>query len=534
MRGWYSQSMGRQKNRGPKELSSLETGTIIKDWGGRLPVALVYPNSYYLGMSNLGVHAIYRLLNRYPDVVCERVFWEKDQKEPPKAVESGRPLADFAVVAFSITYELDYLNVPRILEAGGLPTRAAARDEAYPVIIAGGACITANPLPVAPFFDCLGIGEAEAILPAMLPALRQGAGSRPGLLAELAKLPGLYVPGYSTGPVARQWLRDLDGYPTHTTVLTPGTELGNLYLIEVERGCPYACRFCLVRGAFRPARYRSVDSILQQAEAGLRHRRRIGLVGPAVTTHPQVETLVEGLAGMGAGLSVSSLRVRPLPEAVLGAVLRGGARTVALAPEAGSERLRRLINKAVSREDVLEATRKVAGHGARHLKLYFMFGLPTETDEDIEAIVRLSLDCKAVLDSRRAGGRLSLTLAPFVPKAGTPFQWHGMAPLPVLERRLRFLRGQLQPRGISLGGESLAWSQVQATLARGDERLASVLEDPAAGTLAGWRRAMKSAGLDTEASATARLDPAAPLPWAFIDTGTDTAHLRREMKRAMA
>jgi len=289
---------------------SREQGTIIKDWGGRIPIALIYPNSYYIGMSNLGLHAIYKLLNNYSEVVCERAFWERDNRAeslPPLSVESQRPLSDFAVLAFSISYELDYFNVVQILKAGGIPLYAADRDQRHPLIIAGGPCIIANPLPLSPFFDCLCMGEAEPILPAMLPVLSGGiGGKRDKLLKELTSLPGVYVPLASSGtPAVRQWVTNLDDFPVASTVLTPDTELGDLYLIEVERGCNRGCRFCLTSNAFRPMRYRSIDKLIAQARLGLKYRRRIGLVGPAVSDYPQLEELLVKLRQMGAGLSIS-------------------------------------------------------------------------------------------------------------------------------------------------------------------------------------------------------------------------------------
>ena len=277
--------MGWEEIKKARRRLSREQGTIIKDWGGRVPIALIYPNSYYVGMSNLGLHAIYSLLNSYNEIVCERAFWEnKDKRLPALSLEAQRPLSDFAILAFSISYELDYFNVVQILNASGIPLYAADRDERHPLVIAGGPCITANPTPLSPFFDCLCIGEAEAILPAMLPQLVEGiAGKRDELLKALAPLPGVYVPQcYSGTPVVRQWATNLDEFPVKSTILTPDTELGDLYLIEVERGCNWGCRFCLTRNAFRPARFRSIDEILAQAKLGLKYRKRLGLVGAAV------------------------------------------------------------------------------------------------------------------------------------------------------------------------------------------------------------------------------------------------------------
>ena len=503
---------------------SREEGTIVKDWGGKIPIALIYPNSYYLGMSNLGIHAIYSLLNSYRGVVCERVFWDRENREkglPVLSLESQRPLGDFAVLAFSISYELDYFNVAPILRASGIPLYAADRDERQPLVIAGGPCIIANPMPLSPFFDCLCIGEAESILPAILPVMAESnAAKRRDLLAALAVLPGVYAPAYYSGtPVVRQWVRNLDDFPVTSVVLTPDTELGDLYLIEVQRGCNWACRFCLVSSAFGPMRYRSLDNLINQARLGLKYRKRIGLVGPAVSDHPQIEELLVRLRQMGAELSISSLRVRPLSRVVLGEMAKGGARTIALAPEAGSQRLRQLIRKSISEEDILEAVGKVAEQGIKRLKLYFMIGLPTETDEDIDEMISLTLKCKRVLDRQQTGARLILNIAPFVPKAGTPFQWLPMTQPSILSQRLSRLKNSLRPRGIALKSESPAWSQVQAVLARGDAKLAEVLANIEELSLSGWRKAVAKCHLDIDFYAHQRWDTNQKLPWAIVDSG---------------
>ncbi len=369
----------------------------------------------------------------------------------------------------------------------------------------------------------------------MLPILSEGIrGSRTDLLKSLSGLPGIYVPQVQTGtPVARQWLADLDDFPVESTVLTPDTELGNLYLIEVERGCEWGCNFCLVSNVFRPARFRAVDGLLAQVETGLQYRKRIGLVGPAVTDHPHIDELVSGIRDMGAQLSVSSLRIKPLSDTVLSAVAHD-TRTVALAPEAGSERLRRVIGKGFTEDDVLKAVGKVAGQGFRQLKLYFMIGLPTETDDDIEEAVHLTLKCKSILDRQRQGGRITLTVSPFIPKAGTPFQWLGMAPLDVLQSRLSRLKQGLESKGIRVKAESLAWSQVQAILARGDLKVSEVLADMEAVTLSQWRRATLETHLDTDLFAHEQWETSIQLPWAPVNSGSRTEHLRRELERALA
>ncbi|MFH1646629.1 MAG: radical SAM protein [Chloroflexota bacterium] len=519
----------------PGARSTREEGAIVKDWGGRLPVALIYPNSYHLGMSNLGIHVIYGLLNSYPRVVCERVFFEKDRRNPPAAVESGRPLADFAVLAFSISYELDYFNVVAMLKASGIPLFAADRDERHPLVIAGGPGVTANPAPLSPFFDAICIGEAEPIVPALLPVLEEGIGeARDGLLKALAALPGIYVPSYPPeNPIARQFTRDLDASTATSVVLTPDTELGDLFLVEAERGCQRGCRFCLVNTAFSPMRFRSVDRLIEQAREGLRHRRRIGLVGPAVVDHPKIGELLAGLNDIGAEISISSLRISSLSQDILSELARGKAQTIAIAPEAGSERLRRVINKGISEDDILKTADSIGGNRFRQLKLYFIIGLPTETDNDAGEIVRLALAIKERLDRQGGSTRLTLNAAPFVPKAGTPFQWLPMAPQETLNDRLTVLRSSLPLKGIKLNEESPAWSQVQGVLARGDARLAPALADIEEVSLAGWRRAVEKHQLDIDYYVNRKWETGDKLPWRMIDSGMKYERLCGELEKAL-
>jgi len=530
--GWNEAGKtGRDKSRRVSHCAG-EQGTVVKDWGGRLPIAIIYPNSYYIGMSNLGVHTIYSLLNGYSDVVCERVFWGE---KPVLSLESRRPLSDFAVLAFSISYELDYFNVVSILRESGIPLYAAERDDRHPLVIAGGACITANPLPLAPFFDCLCIGEAEPMLPKILPVLSEGAGRRVDYLEALSRLPGVYVPLYSENkPVVRQWLRNLDDYIASSIVLTRDTELGDMYLIEVERGCSWGCRYCLVGNVFCPMRYHSVDSLVDRAKLGLKHRKRLGLVGPVVSDHPGIEELLPRLRQMGAGLSLSSLRISPLSSTVLSEMVKGGARSVALAPEAGSQRLRRLIGKNISRDDILRAVARAAEYGIRQIKLYFMIGLPTETDADTEEMAALALECKETIDRVQPGCRLNLNVGPFVPKAGTPFQWLPMAELADLKRRMVILKKALLPKGINVRSESLAWSQVQGALSRGDTKLAEVLAGMEEVSLAGWRRAVAKCRLDVDYYVLKQWDVSQELPWAMLDLGVSQEQLVSELKRALA
>ncbi|MDD5590806.1 MAG: radical SAM protein [Dehalococcoidales bacterium] len=516
-----------------------EEGAVIRDWGGRVPIALVYPNSYYVAMSCLGLHALYRLLNSYSGFVCERVFWEREhqaRRSSPLSLESQRPLTDFAVLAFSISYEVDYINVVEILKASGIPLYAGDRDGRHPLVIAGGPCVTANPLPLSPFFDLLCIGEGEPIVPTLLPVLADGiGGERSELLRALSSLPGVYVPQCQpVKPVVRQWANDLDSLPVASTIVTGDTELGDLYLIEVERGCNWGCRFCMVSSTFSPVRFRSMDSVIAQAEEGLKYRRRLGLVGPAVADHPQIEEIAVRLRQMGAGLSVSSLRMKPLSRVLLRELAGGEAQTIAFAPEAGSMRLRQLIKKGISEDDILKAIDMVAGTGVKQLKLYFMIGLPSETDEDIEEIIRLVIRGKGILDRKQSGARVIVKAAPFVPKASTPLQWLPMAPLAVLNHRLSRLKNSLQPRGIKVNSESPAWSEVQAVFARGGADVAGVLAALEEVSLSGWRRAVARCRPDVDFYAHQTWHTGQRLPWAIIDSGIEKGRLELELNRALS
>lgn len=511
-----------------------EEGTIVKDWGGKLPVALVYPNTYHVGMSSLGFQTVYRLLNERQDVVCERAFWGRrlSPDNPVISLESQRSLSDFAAIAFSVSYEMDYLHLVQVLRQAGVPLLAAERDESWPAVVAGGPAVSANPLPIADLSDAVVIGEAEEVIDPLVEALWDGLGGpRDTLWEALARIPGVYAPNVDPGhpqPVSRQWVRDLDAHPTTTVVHTPDTEFGGMHLVEVARGCGRGCRFCLAGYSCRPKRERSVETLVAQAERGLAWRDRIGLVGAAVSDYTHIDTLAVRLRGMGARLSVSSLRVDPLSEPLLQALAESGVQTLTVAPEAGSERLRQIINKGVTEEDLLTAADRAAHHGFRQLKLYFMLGLPTETEHDVDAIVTL---CQAV--AQRYRGQTTANITPFVPKAHTPFQWAAMAPAAMLDARFKALQRQLKRQGIEVRGESARWAEIQGILARGDRRLGQVLSSLRGTSLRAWAAAMEAHDVDRQVYLGAKsLDEA--LPWSFVETGVGMGYLKREWERAGA
>jgi len=488
-----------------------EQGSIVKDPGGRLPVAVVYPNSYQVGMSNLGVHQLYRLLNTRQAALAERVFYEGLNK-PVCSLETFRPLAGFPLAAFSISYELDYFNIPPLLASAGIPIYAGERGENHPLIIAGGACIMANPAPVMPFFDALAVGEAEVLLEPILETLESAGCGRHASLEALSGIPGMLVPGYSSSDaVKRQYLQNLDTEPCHTSIVTPDAEFGHMYMLEVERGCSRGCRFCLVNQVFSPLRFRSLESLLDSAREGLKHRRHIGLVGPVASAHPHVEELVAGIRHMGGQVAISSLVVKPLSAGLLKELVLAGANSVTMAPEAGSEKLRKNIGKALTEAEIFESVAKVSAAGLKGLKLYFMAGLPGEEVEDITALKDLVMNC--LKEYRRRS--LNINIAPFVPKPFTVFEREPVLPLDMLKERLDYLKSELSGAGIKVKTESPVWSRIQAVLSRGDEKLAPVIASVEKPTLANWKRALETAGID-EQDYLGRIPAEKKLPWSII------------------
>ena len=541
-----------------------EHGTVIKDWGGKISVALVYPNTYAVGMSNLGFQTIYRHLNAMPDVVCERVFMpepaELDEmrraRMPPFSLESLRPLTDFHLVGFSVTYEGDYVNVLRLLAMAGIPLRAAARRPHDPLILMGGVCAFSNPEPIAPFMDFVVVGEGEELVVELIAAYRSGYQNRADLLGSLAKLDGVYVPeryavaygadgtvadvlAHDGAPaiVAKRRLRNVNDFETIAAVKTPQAEYGHMALLEVGKGCGRGCRFCLEGQVYRPVRHRTVDALRETVERmAASGERRIGLVGACVSDYPWLGDLLKVVEDNGMELSISSLRADSLSEGLVAALARGGHRTLTMAPEAGTERLRHAIRKSISDEQLMTACDLVRAHGIPNLKTYFMIGQPTETIEDVEAIVELAgrmLERLRVLDpAGRPFGRLTLSVSSFVPKPWTPFQWAPFDGAESLQAKLEIIkRGVRRFSNVRVLHENPREAALQALLARGDRRVGDFLELAAAHE-GDWRRALREWEGDAAFYTTRRRPIDERLPWDHFDVGVKKAGLLREWERA--
>jgi radical SAM superfamily enzyme YgiQ (UPF0313 family) len=551
---------------GASDVLSREVGYIRKPHGGRLRVALAFPNTYFVGMSNLGFQTVYRLFNELDDVVCERVCLPGRQElqaalasgRPLRTIESDTPVRDFDVVAFSVSFEWDYTNVVSMLRLAGIPVRSESRTPHDPLVVIGGAVTFVNPEPLALFADVIAAGEGEVLIPPLMRALR-AAGGRDDLLRQLAAERGFYIPSFydveydaggtiaafvpkpGTGApavVKKAAVKSTDRMdPPSTRIFTPDTEFGSRFLIEVVRGCANLCRFCWAGYNYLPVRAFPADRILELAREARTHANRAGLVSIALCDHPEIERILSGLIDLGYSISPASLRLDDLTDTIVGMLHQSGERSITIAPETGSDRLRRVINKTVTNAEILDKADLIFRNGMDNLKLYYMIGLPTEQEEDLSSIRDLTAQLRDVMMAyaRPKGrvGRIVASVNPLIPKPGTAYQWLPMEDPAVTDRkgkRLRALVADLD--NVYFNIKSERHSYYQALLSLGDRRVAPAIE-AAERNGGNWRAAVAESGVDADFYIFRDRSQDAVLPWDIIDGGMKASFFRAEFDKGL-
>ena len=559
MKGWQ------QRERALDTLSK-EVGYVRKPHGGRLRVALAFPNTYFVGMSNLGFQTVYTLFNAEDDIVCERLFLPPKQElaeqlasgTPLLSLESQVPARDFDVLAFSVSFEWDYINVLTMLKLAGIPLRAADRTRHDPLVMIGGAITFVNPEPLALFADVIAAGEGEVLVPSLLESFKAADG-RDDLLMRLAQQRGFYIPSFYEPRYAENGTLDaIDpkpgtnapvvvkkaaltttqaAEPPATKIFTPDTEFGSRFLIEVVRGCANLCRFCWAGYNYLPVRAFPKERILELAQQAREHSSRVGLVSIALCDHPDIEEILTRLVEMGYAISPASLRLDDLTRPIVRLLKQSGERSITIAPETGSDRLRRVINKTVTNDEILAAAELLFSEGIESLKLYYMIGLPTETDEDLVAIRDLTLQLREImLKHAKPRGRIGSIVGsvnPLVPKPGTAYQWLPMVEQRLIDRKSKRMRTLLSGiENVYINIKSERHSFYQALLSLGDRRVAPVIEY-AQRNGGDWRAACIEAGIDPAFYVFRDKSDDGMLPWDIIDGGVKNNFFKAEYDKSL-
>lgn len=546
--------MARRTKKRAATPAPVERALDVQTTGGGIKTALVYPNTYKAGMSSLGFQKVFKLINALEGFSCERVFVPDRSRGPVPAesCETQRALNEFDVIAFSFSFENDYPHLVTLLERAGIPPRRDHRNETHPLVMAGGVACFLNPEPLAPFMDCFLLGEVENSIRLFFDHIRQSP-RQLQLTQELATIvPGLYIPalytplydadGLFTGhekrspavplPVAVPHIAQLETHETVTGIISSETAFKNTCLIETGRGCHHGCRFCSAGFIYRPPRTYPESVVTRAMDRAGKVTRRIGLVSAAVSDHPRINDICSFGIEQNLNISFSSLRLDALTRELVDTLVASGVKTATIAPEAGTQRMRNIINKKITRPDILSAVTRLIQGGILNLKLYFMVGLPFELDADVDGIIDLTLNIRDIFlaesKKKKKIGTITLSVNPFVPKPVTPFQWIPMAPAAVLKRRTAHLTTSLKKiPNVKINCESHRMARINGVLARGDQRVADRIETAAR---EGWSRAFSKKEFDTYLYR--EMHTAAPLPWDILDGGVKKTFLARELERA--
>lgn len=539
-----------------------ETGYYKYPFGTRHAMAICYPNTYEVAMSNLGMQIIYKMVNERPDWLCERAFLpDKElaklyakQKTPLLTMENQRPLCDFEIIGLSVSFEMDYFHVPEILEQGRVPILASERGDEDPLVVMGGPVAFFNPEPLSPFVDVCLIGEGESMMHSFLDAYTEGKEdglSRHDLLLKLAQLPGVYVPSLyvhtynddgelvqitpepgAPARVRRQWQELTE--PGETVVATPHTEFGAMYLIEIARGCGRHCRFCMAGYCYRRPRVRPLEYVKQAVLRGKELGKKIGLMGAAISDYPYIDELVSFIRSQGLAFSCASLRADSITPTIVKGLAESGQKTITLAPEAGSVHMRDIINKGITEDHLLHSIDLATEAGIRHVRMYIMIGLPMETDEDIQGIVDMTRRVQQHMAAIGNTSKITLSINPFIPKPCTPFQWMAMTDKKTVEKRLAYIKKLLdKDKQIEILAEPLRQCYIQGVLSRGDRRVGELLvKAHTYGGVKGWKRAVKEMRFDTDRFLYTKRDIHTLLPWSVLDMGLAPSYLVHELEQA--
>jgi radical SAM superfamily enzyme YgiQ (UPF0313 family) len=522
----------------------IEQGAIVKKGKGFIKAALVYPNTYKAGMSSLGFQTVYKIANDIHFIACERVFMPDPKAQTPKrdfqvkSLESGLNLNRFDIILFSISFENDFIHIVQLLEKAGIPLRSPDRNHTHPLVVAGGVACFLNPEPIAPFMDSFLLGEAECLLEPFFDAFLEKTDKNSFLQTLETTIPGAYVPALHTDKtpfqIKVQYLKNLDNITTATSILTSETAFKDTFLIETLKGCPHGCRFCSAGFIYRPPRIYPVENIYAAMDTAAGKTDKIGLVSSAIADHPDITAICNYGLEHNFKLSFSSLRADKLTDEFIRSLSASKVKTATIAPEAGSARMRNIINKKINEQDILFAAQRLVNAGIMNLKLYFMIGLPFEQDSDIQAIVDLTKKIKSVFLSaskkQKKIGTITLSINPFIPKPCTPFQWTAMAEQSLLKKRVSVIRQGLKKiANVKINVESLRKAKIHALLSRGDQRTADLIESALKN---GWSFVMKNnkAYCDSIIYQEKPVDSA--LPWDFLDNRVKKAFLAKEFIRS--